>query len=98
PCDPGALGSAYDVAVVVSARGAGPSFWRARLPAGPRVVIVLPDESQGATEGGCDLCAGMARSIQQVSLELPAERLYPYRLVTAVTLAELARRQGWRPQ
>jgi hypothetical protein len=98
PCNPDPPCPPYDVGVVVTSQGEGPSFWRTRLPSGPRTVIFVPDTGRGDPAGDPATYTRLARTVQVVSLDLPEEKQpYPYRLVTAVVLAEVARRLGWNP-
>lgn len=84
---------AYDLAVVITREGPGPSLWATRFPLGSRTLVVLPDER--APPAAWPALAPAARRVQRLTLALPARAApYDYRLLTTLVLGELARRAG----
>ena len=94
PYAPGARSVPYDLGLIITLCGPGPPLSQVQLPPGASVAVVLPDESR---EPGCAVAASIpiARRVQYVCLDVPNPAApYHYRLVTAMALAELARRQA----
>ncbi|HMA32984.1 MAG TPA: TrmH family RNA methyltransferase [Chloroflexia bacterium] len=98
PCDPAPAHPLYHHGIVITAAGPAPSLWQTRLSLGPSTALFFPDETPGAIPATAVPYHQLARQVQHVSLALPAGLAsYHYRLVTAIALAEIARRLGWGP-
>lgn len=84
---------AFQQVCVLTTRRGGIPLHRARLAAGPRQLIAIPDET--AVDIEREDWERLAREVVFVRLEAPARTyVYHYRLIASILLAEIARQVG----
>ncbi len=84
---------AFAEACVITLKHIGTPLHRADLAQGPPQVIIIPDEI--AVELEREDWNRFARDVRFVHLSVPAQKfIYHYRLIAAITLAEVARQVG----
>ena len=78
---------------VVTAVGTGIPIHRANLARGPQQLVVIPDESRVPADS--EQWSRLGQKVEFVSLDTPVDqRIYHYRLVATIAMAEIARQVG----
>ena len=93
PADPTAAYAFAEVWIVTCDRGDVP-LHRAQLAAGPRSLLVVPDET--AVDLDAEPWDRLGARVRFARLDLPEQSPCPYRLLASIALAEAARQVGQR--
>jgi hypothetical protein len=83
----------FSKVTIVTAGGPGIPLHRANMARGQQQLIVIPDE--GRVDVGSESWSRLGREVEFVSLDTPIDqRIYHYRLVATIAMAEIARQVG----